>query len=136
MSYYTVLLTAHIINLCSTESHKWQLRSYIYSAKNLYTADDDSVCDPYASVSFHSQTQQTWTCKKTLCPEWDQTLLFKDIVLYGQPTAYAENSPYVCVTLYDKHKLVSITFICKKEGEREKKCEVHQERERERKRER
>ena len=79
----------------------------MYSAKNIYTADDDSVCDPYATVSFHKQTQKTWTCKKTLCPEWDQTLIFEDIVMHGQSSQCAENPPYVCVSLYDKHRIVS-----------------------------
>ena len=107
---YTILplLTIHSSH---TESHKWQLRAYVFSGKNIYTADDDSVCDPYAVVSFHNQTQQTLPCKKTLCPEWDQTLIFEDIVMYGQPSQCADNSPYVCVSLYDKHRIVSLKHI-------------------------
>ena len=80
----------------------------MYSAKGISTADEVIVCNPYAVVSFHNQTQKTASCKKTLCPVWNQTLLFEDIVLYGQPAAYADNPPYVSVTFYDKHKIVSI----------------------------
>lgn len=72
--------------------------------------DDDGLSDPYCIVSFQNQTQKTYTVCKTLCPEWDQTLLFENINMYGSPNAMAENPPHVCINLFDKDFIVSIFF--------------------------
>ena len=83
----------------------------MYQARNIMAMDDDGMSDPYAVVSFQNQTQKTRVLKKTLCPEWDQTLIFERLKLYGSPELFLETPPYVCVNFYDKDVIVSISFV-------------------------
>lgn len=63
--------------------------------------------DPYAAVSFATQSQLTETLKKTLSPMWDQTLIFDELTLYGPPEHIAQNPPEVVVEIFDKDLIVS-----------------------------
>ena len=62
--------------------------------------------DPYAKISFENQCQITRVIKQTVCPEWDQTLIFEDIQMYGSPSTVAESAPYVNIELFDKDQVV------------------------------
>ena len=63
--------------------------------------------DPYAKIAFESQCQITRVIKQTLCPEWDQTLIFEDIAMYGNPAMLAESPPNINIELFDKDQVVS-----------------------------
>lgn len=70
--------------------------------------DDDGMSDPYAYVTFQHKTKRTRIIKKTLSPEWDETLMFENLVLYGSPQSFLESTPLVCVNFYDEDLIVSV----------------------------
>lgn len=65
------------------------------------------VSDPYAHVSFLHVSKTTEVIGTTLNPTWDQTLLFEDIEIYGDPQTIARNPPDVVLELYDSDQVVS-----------------------------
>ncbi|XP_063692173.1 myoferlin-like isoform X7 [Bolinopsis microptera] len=83
------------------EPHTYQLRAYIYQARDLFSADPSGLSDPYARVVFSRQSQRTKILNETLCPTWDQTLVFEEVEFYGNPTMLAESPPIVVVELFD-----------------------------------
>ncbi|XP_051830244.1 dysferlin isoform X2 [Antechinus flavipes] len=81
--------------------NRYHLRCYMYQARDLAAMDKDSFSDPYAIVSFLHQSQKTVVVKNTLNPTWDQTLIFYEIEIFGDPKTVAENPPSIVVELYD-----------------------------------
>ena len=63
--------------------------------------------DPYAVVSFCNGTQQTEKQMKTLCPTWDQTLIFDDVPLSGHVDDAVSQAPKVVVEVFDWDARVS-----------------------------
>ncbi|XP_030603527.1 myoferlin isoform X2 [Archocentrus centrarchus] len=88
-----------------TRSYIYHLRVYVYQARNLCAMDKDSFSDPYAHVSFLHVSKTTEVIKTTLNPTWDQTLIFDDIEIYGEPQTVAQNPPDVVLELYDKDQV-------------------------------
>lgn len=64
--------------------------------------------DPYAIVSFLHQSQKTVVEKNTLNPTWDQTLIFYEIEIFGEPASVSEQPPSIVVELYDHDTYVSM----------------------------
>uniref|UniRef100_A0A452DVR7 Dysferlin n=1 Tax=Capra hircus TaxID=9925 RepID=A0A452DVR7_CAPHI len=81
--------------------NRYHLRCYMYQARDLPAMDKDSFSDPYAVVSFLHQSQKTVVAKNTLNPTWDQTLIFYEIEIFGEPSSIAEQPPSIVVELYD-----------------------------------
>uniref|UniRef100_A0A8C7ICH1 Myoferlin n=1 Tax=Oncorhynchus kisutch TaxID=8019 RepID=A0A8C7ICH1_ONCKI len=91
---------------CSFDSsHLYHLRVYVYQARNLIAMDKDSFSDPYAHVSFLHMSKTTETIKATLNPTWDQTLIFQDVEIYGDPQKIAQYPPDVVLEFYDKDQV-------------------------------
>eukprot|EP00063_Salmo_salar_P073663 XP_014048498.1 PREDICTED: myoferlin-like [Salmo salar] len=86
-------------------SYMYQLRVYVYQARNLIAMDRDSFSDPYAHVSFLHVSKTTEVIRATLNPTWDQTLIFNDIEIYGDPQTIAHNPPNVVLELYDSDQV-------------------------------
>ncbi|KAM9837553.1 myoferlin-like [Aulostomus maculatus] len=87
---------------CSFDrSHVYHLRVYLYQARNLTSMDKDSFSDPYAHVSFLHLSKTTEKLRATLNPTWDQTLIFSDVEIYGDPQTIAQHSPDVVLEFYD-----------------------------------
>ncbi|XP_039477585.1 myoferlin [Oreochromis aureus] len=86
-------------------SYIYHLRVYVYQGRNLCAMDKDSFSDPYAHVSFLHVSKTTEVIKTTLNPTWDQTLIFDDIEIYGDPQTIACNPPDVVLELYDKDQV-------------------------------
>ena len=61
--------------------------------------------DPYVRVTFVSKSQETKILPQTLCPTWDQTLIFEDEDIYGNPGDLAKNPPSVVMELFDQDKV-------------------------------
>lgn len=66
--------------------------------------------DPYAIVSFLHQSQKTVVEKNTLNPTWDQTLIFYEIEIFGNPQDVAESPPNILVEIYDHDTYVSVAI--------------------------
>ncbi|KAE8279305.1 Dysferlin Dystrophy-associated fer-1-like protein Fer-1-like protein 1 [Larimichthys crocea] len=80
---------------------RYHLRCYLYQARDLLAMDKDSFSDPYAIVSFLHQSQKTVTVRNTLNPTWDQTLIFYEVEIFGDPEVTMTTPPNVLVELYD-----------------------------------
>ncbi|XP_041803959.1 myoferlin [Chelmon rostratus] len=88
-----------------SRSYMYHLRVYVYQARNLCAMDKDSFSDPYAHVSFLHVSKTTEVIRATLNPTWDQTLIFEDIEIYGDPQTIARNPPDVVLELYDSDQV-------------------------------
>ncbi|XP_077062218.1 myoferlin isoform X6 [Siphateles boraxobius] len=83
----------------------YHLRVYVYQARNLSALDNDSFSDPYVHVSFLHHSQTTETIQSTLNPTWDQTLIFKNVEIYGDPQSLAQNPPRVVMEIFDSDQV-------------------------------
>uniref|UniRef100_A0A3Q2YKB9 Myoferlin n=1 Tax=Hippocampus comes TaxID=109280 RepID=A0A3Q2YKB9_HIPCM len=92
-------------NTPTISCHFSQLRVYVYQARNLCAMDKDSFSDPYAHVSFLHLSKTTEVIGATLNPTWDQSLIFDDVEIYGDPQTIAHNPPDVVLELYDSDKV-------------------------------
>ncbi|KAG8009074.1 Myoferlin, partial [Nibea albiflora] len=91
---------------CSFDrSHVYHLRVYIYQARNLASMDKDSFSDPYAHISFLHLSKTTEKLQATLNPTWDQTLIFNDVQIYGDPRNLAQCPPDVVLEFYDNDQV-------------------------------
>lgn len=69
------------------------------------------ISDPYAHVSFLHQSKTTEVIHSTLNPTWDQTLIFNEIEIYGDPQTVAQNPPNVVIELFDSDQVVGECFL-------------------------
>ncbi|XP_071827020.1 myoferlin-like isoform X6 [Apostichopus japonicus] len=99
------------IFLTHTQVNKYQMRAYIYQARDLIASDSDSFSDPYAYVSFMNRSQKTETFKMTLCPTWDQTLIFDDMEISGDPEIIQGNPPEIVFEVFDFDTFGSNEFL-------------------------
>ncbi|XP_026170893.1 myoferlin isoform X4 [Mastacembelus armatus] len=91
---------------CSFDSsYRYHLRVYVYQARNLNSMDKDSFSDPYAHVSFLHFSKTTSKLQATLNPTWDQTLIFNDVEIYGNPENVAQCPPHVVLEFYDSDQV-------------------------------
>lgn len=67
--------------------------------------------DPYCYVSFTREAQKSIILEQTIMPTWDQTLIFDDIELYGDPKVVQAIPPDVCIELFDKDLIVSVCSL-------------------------
>ena len=83
------------------EVHNYQLRAYLYQARDLFSADTSGLSDPYTRVVFGHQSMSTKIIKETLCPTWDQTIIMDRLELYGDPEQIAEQPAQVVLEVFD-----------------------------------
>ncbi|XP_053438706.1 myoferlin isoform X2 [Nycticebus coucang] len=89
----------------------YHLRCYIYQARNLMALDKDSFSDPYAHVSFLHRSKTTEIIHSTLNPTWDQTIIFDEVEIYGEPQAVLQNPPKVVIELFDNDQVGKDEFL-------------------------
>ena len=65
-------------------------------------------------MSFLNRSQKTELKKKTLCPTWDQTLIFDEIEIPGDPSIIATNPPDIVVEVFDDDTFVSFPSLHEK----------------------
>jgi len=82
--------------LVSSTLRKYQMRAHVYQARELLSTDSTGLSDPFAVVSFSNFSQETEKVGGTLCPVWDQTVIFNDVTLDA-----SETPPPVVVTIFD-----------------------------------
>lgn len=66
-----------------------------------------SIADPYARIVFGNISQTTQPLEKTLCPTWDQTLIFENIGIHGSVESVTDNPPNILIEIFDQDKVVS-----------------------------
>ncbi|XP_075072230.1 myoferlin isoform X2 [Mixophyes fleayi] len=89
----------------------YHLRCYLYQARGLSAMDKDSFSDPYAHVSFLHRSKTTEIITATLNPSWDQTLIFNEVEIYGDPQAVAQNPPNVVIEIFDSDQVGKDEFL-------------------------
>lgn len=59
-------------------------------------------------VSFVTQSQVSEIIHRTLCPTWDQTLIFENVYIYGSPEITEKSPPRVVLELFDRDPVVRV----------------------------
>lgn len=102
----------------------------MYQARSLFAADSTGLSDPFARVFFSTQSQVTevsppdlmlfpslsasvWDASflsqvlpETLCPTWDQLLVFENVELFGEACELRDDPPIIVIELYDQDTVV------------------------------
>ncbi|XP_010378141.2 myoferlin isoform X1 [Rhinopithecus roxellana] len=89
----------------------YHLRCYVYQARNLLALDKDSFSDPYAHVCFLHRSKTTEIIRSTLNPTWDQTIIFDEVEIYGEPQTVLQNPPKVIMELFDNDQVGKDEFL-------------------------
>ncbi len=64
-------------------------------------------------MAFLNQSQVTEKLEKTLCPTWDQTLIFEQVEIHGEPKQIAQKPPEIVLEIFDHDTFVSsIPLLC------------------------
>ncbi|XP_019746094.1 otoferlin-like isoform X2 [Hippocampus comes] len=89
----------------------FQLRVHMYQARGLFAADSTGLSDPFARVFFSTQSQVTEVLPETLCPTWDQLLLFENVELFGEASELRDDPPIIVIELYDQDTVGKADFM-------------------------
>uniref|UniRef100_Q9NZM1-5 Isoform 5 of Myoferlin n=1 Tax=Homo sapiens TaxID=9606 RepID=Q9NZM1-5 len=92
----------------------YHLRCYVYQARNLLALDKDSFSDPYAHICFLHRSKTTEIIHSTLNPTWDQTIIFDEVEIYGEPQTVLQNPPKVIMELFDNDQVGKDEFEANK----------------------
>lgn len=49
---------------------------------------------------------------ETLCPTWDQLLVFDDVELFGEASELRDDPPIIVVEIYDQDTVVGSLYVC------------------------
>ncbi|KAJ8004431.1 hypothetical protein DPEC_G00135640 [Dallia pectoralis] len=98
-------------HLLYREKHQFQLRAHMYQARGLIAADSTGLSDPFARVTFLTNSQNTAIINQTLTPTWNQMLLFNRIMLYGDLKDLAKEPPCVVIEVYDDDALGKAEYL-------------------------
>ncbi|XP_030819946.1 myoferlin-like [Camarhynchus parvulus] len=89
--------------LCSFQRPgRFQLRCYIFQALDLAPGSARTSIDATAHVSFVTLSQRTGAVRGALDPQWEQTLLFPRVPLFGDPRGVWRDPPAVVVEVCDQ----------------------------------
>ena len=81
------------------EWHLFQLRAYLYQARDLYRGDAFSLSDPYAEVTFGNYSGTSEVLEDVLNPIWNQTILVSNVRLYGDEDFIKRYTKMKCITI-------------------------------------
>ncbi|XP_048585076.1 myoferlin [Nematostella vectensis] len=90
---------------------KFQLWVYLYQARDLVSLDDSGMNDCYARVAFGKQSQSTEIIPQSLCPCWDQTLVFEHVNISESLDNISRYPPNVFIELFDKDSVGKDDFL-------------------------
>ncbi|XP_062323001.1 LOW QUALITY PROTEIN: otoferlin [Osmerus eperlanus] len=99
------------ISLVYNMKQVFQLRAHMYQARSLFAADSSGLSDPFARVFFSTHSQVTEVLSETLCPTWDQLLVFDDVELFGEASELRDDPPIIVVEIYDQDTVGKAEFI-------------------------
>ncbi|XP_027706271.1 otoferlin isoform X1 [Vombatus ursinus] len=99
------------ISLCYAKKQAFQLRAHMYQARSLFAADSSGLSDPFARVFFITQSQCTEVLNETLCPTWDQMLVFDNLELYGEAHELRDDPPIIVIEIYDQDTMGKADFM-------------------------
>ncbi|XP_015464224.3 otoferlin isoform X1 [Astyanax mexicanus] len=99
------------ISLTYNMKQVFQLRAHMYQARSLFAADTSGLSDPFARVFFSTHSQVTEVLSETLCPTWDQLLVFDNVELYGEATELRDDPPIIVIEIYDQDTVGKAEYI-------------------------
>ncbi|KAL7873041.1 hypothetical protein AOLI_G00121120 [Acnodon oligacanthus] len=99
------------ISLIYTMKQIFQLRVHMYQARSLFAADSTGLSDPFARVFFSTHSQVTEILNETLCPTWDQLLVFDNVELYGEASELRDDPPIIVIEIYDQDTVGKADFM-------------------------
>uniref|UniRef100_A0A3Q3IMP8 Otoferlin n=1 Tax=Monopterus albus TaxID=43700 RepID=A0A3Q3IMP8_MONAL len=99
------------VSLVYNMKQVFQLRAHMYQARSLFAADSSGLSDPFARVFFSTHSQVTEVLSETLCPTWDELLVFDDVELFGEATELRDDPPIIVVEIYDQDTVGKAEFI-------------------------
>nr|XP_043904712.1 otoferlin [Solea senegalensis] len=99
------------VSLVYNMKQVFQLRAHMYQARSLFAADSSGLSDPFARVFFSTHSQVTEVLSETLCPTWDQLLVFDDVELFGEASELRDDPPIIVVEIYDQDTVGKAEFI-------------------------
>ncbi|CAF1244784.1 unnamed protein product [Rotaria sordida] len=79
----------------------YELRCHCYKARSLIASDETGFSDPYLSITAGNETQTTPILKESLCPQWNITLVFRNLIHVGNRETAEETIGNVVVECYD-----------------------------------
>ncbi|XP_020629755.1 otoferlin-like isoform X2 [Orbicella faveolata] len=89
-------------HLIYTEKQKFILRAHTYQARSLIGSDASGLSDAFGRVIFTHLVADTRVIWETRSPTWDQMLVFKDLILWGDVNEIAVNPPTIVIEVFDK----------------------------------
>jgi hypothetical protein len=105
-------ITPHMyLTFNSDEYTTYQLRAYIYQARDLYAADNTGLSDPYVVITCGNASSRSKTILATLSPKWNETLVLNRIKIYGSPRAVINSPPLVALEMFDKDIIGQNEFL-------------------------
>uniref|UniRef100_A0AAY4BAX5 C2 domain-containing protein n=1 Tax=Denticeps clupeoides TaxID=299321 RepID=A0AAY4BAX5_9TELE len=99
------------ISLSYNMKQVFQLRAHMYQARSLFAADSSGLSDPFARVFFSTHSQVTEVLNETLCPTWDQLLVFDNVELYGEAAELRDDPPIIVIEFYDQDTVGKAEYI-------------------------
>ncbi|XP_028412829.1 myoferlin-like isoform X1 [Dendronephthya gigantea] len=105
------MLNAPRMFITFEKPHKYQLRAYVYQARDMIPSDSSGLSDPYVRVSFGNSSQATEILMQTLCPTWDQTLIFENVPIYGNIEGVQGDPPHVVLEFFDRDAVGKDEYI-------------------------
>ncbi|XP_015525108.1 otoferlin [Neodiprion lecontei] len=93
-----------------TKSATFQLRAHIFQGRFDPGMDSSGLSDPLIRVIFNGHTLATRVIRETLAPLWDQTLIFKPIIVYGVREHIKMYPPKVIMEAFDEDLCGSLEF--------------------------
>ncbi|KAJ8353175.1 hypothetical protein SKAU_G00207420 [Synaphobranchus kaupii] len=105
------MLSSPPISLTYIMKQVFQLRVHMYQARSLFAADSTGLSDPFARVFFSTHSQVTEVLNETLCPTWDQLLVFDNVELYGEASELRDDPPIIVIEIYDQDTVGKAEFM-------------------------
>uniref|UniRef100_A0A0X3NX87 C2 domain-containing protein n=1 Tax=Schistocephalus solidus TaxID=70667 RepID=A0A0X3NX87_SCHSO len=83
------------------ESSVFELRCYLFMAKNLLASNSTGFSDPIARVLLDNVLLETFVIHDTMSPMWDLTLIRSSVTFNHCPEGVKMNPPHIIVEFFD-----------------------------------
>ncbi|UJR23948.1 hypothetical protein I4U23_026916 [Adineta vaga] len=83
------------------ERHFYEVRCHCLKARALLASDDTGLSDPFLSITVGTVTQTTPILLQSLCPQWNVTLAFSNLMHVGDRESAEQIIGNVVVECYD-----------------------------------
>ncbi|CAF1235979.1 unnamed protein product [Adineta ricciae] len=83
------------------ERHFYEVRCHCLKARALIASDDTGLSDPFLSITVGTATQNTPILLQSLCPQWNVTLAFPNLVHVGDRRSAEQIIGNIVVECYD-----------------------------------